>query len=185
MPPAAPGPPSPGPGGAAAAAAGWRAGDAGSGSPRSSMPAHAETTAAQETIRVTRRKTNRRHMTGDHHGQTPRIQPCRSQSRMRFSARTRWGPEPGSLEQAGEQLFPAGAAIGVIQAHEGRGQPEPFVFLHLPGPAASAPASACPRRESARHISPPLQRWPGSTAGAGPSHQGQGRARSVLATDQP
>jgi hypothetical protein len=44
----------------------------------------------------------------------------------------RWGPQPGSLEQAGEQLSPARAAIGVIQAHEGRGQPEPFIFLHLP-----------------------------------------------------
>ena len=44
----------------------------------------------------------------------------------------RWGPQPGSLEQTGEQLCPARAAIGVIQAHKGRGQPEPFVFLHLP-----------------------------------------------------
>ena len=40
--------------------------------------------------------------------------------------------QPGSLEQAGEPLSPAGAVIGVIQAHESRGQPEPFVFLHLP-----------------------------------------------------
>jgi hypothetical protein len=44
----------------------------------------------------------------------------------------RWGPQPGSVEQTSEQLCPARAAIGVIQAHEGRGQPEPFVFLHLP-----------------------------------------------------
>jgi hypothetical protein len=44
----------------------------------------------------------------------------------------RRGPQPCSLEQTSEQRSPARAAIGVIQAHEGRGQPEPFVFLHLP-----------------------------------------------------
>ena len=96
----------------------------------------------------------------------------------------RWGPQPGSLEQAGEPLSPAGAVIGVIQAHEGRGQPEPFVFLHLP-----AQPSLCRRRLSPPRISSSyflaLQRWPGSTAGAGSSRHGQQRVRSVLATDQP
>jgi hypothetical protein len=55
-----------------------------------------------------------------------------------------WGPQPGSLEQAGEQLSPAGAAIGVIQAHEGRGQPEPFVFLYLPAQPRLRPRRPIP-----------------------------------------
>ena len=37
-----------------------------------------------------RRKTNRRHMTGDHHGQTATRQRCWSQPQMTFSARTAW-----------------------------------------------------------------------------------------------
>ena len=67
-----PGPPSPGSGGAAAAVAGRRAGGAGSGSLRSSMLPHAGTSRSHAVSRVVRRKTNRRHMTGDHHGRTAR-----------------------------------------------------------------------------------------------------------------
>jgi hypothetical protein len=55
-------------------------------------------------------------------GDGQRVLPAREARRV---------AQPGSLEQAGEQLSPAGAASGVIQAHEGRGQPEPFVFLYL------------------------------------------------------
>ena len=43
---------------------------------------------SDEVIRVIRRKTNRRHMTGDHHGRRQGGQRCWSQPRMRFSART-------------------------------------------------------------------------------------------------
>ena len=53
---------------------------------------------SHEGIRVIRRKMNRRHMTGDHHGRTARGERCWSQPRMRFSARTRHGarrPRPG------------------------------------------------------------------------------------------
>jgi len=56
-----------GSGGAAAAAAVWRAGGAGSGSPRSSTSPHTRI-ASHAAARVIRRKTNRRHMIGDHHG---------------------------------------------------------------------------------------------------------------------
>ena len=54
------------------AVAGRRAGGAGSGSLRSSMLPHAGTSRSHAVSRVIRRKTNRRHMTGDHHGRTAR-----------------------------------------------------------------------------------------------------------------
>ncbi len=64
----------------------------------------------------------------------------------------RWGPQPGSLEQTGEQLSPARAAIGVIQAHEGRGQPEPFVFFHLPAQPRLRRRRLNPRRISSSYF---------------------------------
>ena len=57
---------------------------------------------------------------------------------------TWWGPQPCSLEQAGEELLPAYAVIGVIQAHQGRGQPEPLVFLHLPAQPRLRPRRPSP-----------------------------------------
>ena len=56
----------------------------------------------------------------------------------------RWGAQPGSLEQAGERLFPAGAVISVIQAHQSRDHPEPFVFLHLPAQPRLRPRRPVP-----------------------------------------
>jgi hypothetical protein len=58
---------------------------------------------------VIRRKTNRRHMTGDHHGQTPRRQLRRSQPRTRFSARTGAWPRPGP--RTAGLTRPSGAAV--------------------------------------------------------------------------
>jgi hypothetical protein len=48
----------------------------------------ARSARSAQSSRVIRRKTNRRHMTGDHHGQTARGQLRWSQPRTRFSART-------------------------------------------------------------------------------------------------
>ena len=49
------------------------------------------------------------------------------------SQRGKPGGRAARLARAGGRTaLPARAAIGVVQAHQGRGQPEPFVFLHLP-----------------------------------------------------
>jgi hypothetical protein len=65
-----PGPRSSGSGGAAAAAAGPRAGGAGSRSRRSSYVSSRWDSRSHAATRVIRRKVNRSHMIGDHHGQT-------------------------------------------------------------------------------------------------------------------
>ncbi len=60
------------------------------------------------------------------------------------SREVRRGAQASSLEQAGERLFPARAVIGVIQAHESRDHPEPFVFLHLPAQPRLSPRRPLP-----------------------------------------
>jgi hypothetical protein len=50
--------------------------------------------AAMRATRVISRKTNRRHMIGDHHGQTAEAQLCWSEPWTGFSARTGANDKP-------------------------------------------------------------------------------------------
>jgi hypothetical protein len=89
-----PGPPSSGSGGVAAAGAGRRVGGAGF---KISAIFHASSrrdSRSHEVIRVIRRKTNRRHMTGDHHGRTATRATLLVTAADEFSARTGAPPRP-------------------------------------------------------------------------------------------
>jgi hypothetical protein len=57
------------------------------------------------TIRVIMRKTNRRHMTGDHHGQAVRWQLFWPEPRTGFSARTPGGGEAFLVDRLTYQGF--------------------------------------------------------------------------------